>query len=144
MMQAQAFRRVLHGIRQSLTGLSLYSPLSNLSHPQPPAKPPRRMQPHLHLGTFNVQSIGSQRKQYETLPRDLSTYKIDLLGIQETRIAFQSEQKAGTYHLLTLPCSNHWHGIGFAVPPIYAGFFTNTGPNPIKLGFFNYVFLKPS
>ena len=122
MMLAQAFRRVLHGIRQSLTGLSLYSPLSKLSHPQPPAKPPRRMQPrptprHLRSGTFNVQSIGSQRKQYETLPRDLSTYKIDILGIQETRIAFQSEQKAGTYHLFTLPCSNRWHGISFAVAP---------------------------
>ena len=99
MMLAQAFRRVLHGIRQSLTGLSLYSHLSNLSHPQPSVKPPRctqqRPKPrHLGLGTFNVQSIGSQRKQYETLLRDLSTYKIDILGIQETRIAFQSEQKA--------------------------------------------------
>ncbi|OWZ09125.1 RxLR effector protein [Phytophthora megakarya] len=122
-MLAQAFRRTLQSVRQSLTGLSLDIPLSNLSHPQPPAKPSRRSQPrtktsrHLRLGTFNVQSIGSQRKQHETLPRDLSTYTIDILGLQETRIAFQSEQKTGTYHLLTLPCSNRWQGIGFAVAP---------------------------
>ncbi|KAK1946811.1 Craniofacial development protein 2 [Phytophthora citrophthora] len=125
MMLAQAFRRLLHGIRQSLTGLSLslYTPLSNLSHPQPPVNKPRRTQPrtknsrHLCLGTFNAQSIGSQRKQHETLPRDLSTYKIDILGIQETCIAFQSDQKTGTYHLLTLPCSNRWQGLGFAISP---------------------------
>lgn len=122
MMLAQVFQRLLRGIRQFLTSLSLYSPFFNLSHSQPPAKPPRRTQPrpkprNLRLITFNVQSIGSQRKQYETLPRDLSTNKIDILGIQETRIAFQSEQKAGTYHLLTNLCSNRWHGICFAVAP---------------------------
>ncbi|GMF39145.1 unnamed protein product [Phytophthora fragariaefolia] len=68
-------------------------------------------------GTFNVQPIGSQCKQHETLPRDLLTYKVDILGLQETRITYQSEQKTGTYHRLTLPTSNRWHGIGFAIAP---------------------------
>ena len=96
MMLAQAFRRVLHRIRQSLTGLSLNTPLSTLFHPQPPAKPPRRPQPrpksrHLRLGTFNVDSIGYKRKQHETLP-----------------------------------CSNRWHGIGFAVALVTFGSSSTT------------------
>ncbi|POM72235.1 EndonucleaseReverse transcriptase, partial [Phytophthora palmivora] len=46
------------------------------------------------------------------------------------------KQKAGTYHLLTLPCPNRWHGIGFAITPHLRRFLHKYCAQSDRVGFF--------
>ncbi|EGZ12325.1 hypothetical protein PHYSODRAFT_336759 [Phytophthora sojae] len=64
-----------------------------------------------------LSGICSTRKQQDTLPQDLRRYRIDVLGIQETRICTLDKKRIGDYTLLTLPAVQERHGIGFAISP---------------------------
>ncbi|KAE9339024.1 hypothetical protein PF008_g11762 [Phytophthora fragariae] len=69
------------------------------------------------LGTFNVNSIGSERKKLDTLPADLAAYRVDIAALQETKICTEATQSISNYSLITLKCTNPHYGIGFVVAP---------------------------
>ncbi|KAE9084016.1 hypothetical protein PF006_g26562, partial [Phytophthora fragariae] len=74
-MLAGRFKAVLSSICQSLASLSL---TSTPATPSPSSLSPRL----LRLGTFNVNSIGSERKKLDTLPADLAAYRVDIAALQ--------------------------------------------------------------
>ncbi|RLN98610.1 hypothetical protein BBJ28_00008321 [Nothophytophthora sp. Chile5] len=91
-------------------------------HPLVKTHPPRRTNPpdrtnRLRIGTFNVQSLGSLFKQLDTLLQDLRRYRIDILGLQETKLYDLGRFDIDNYTLLTLPAQEKCHGVGFAVSP---------------------------
>ncbi|OWZ22360.1 LOW QUALITY PROTEIN: hypothetical protein PHMEG_0002950 [Phytophthora megakarya] len=130
------FRQTLHGVCQSLSNLTI-SPgpaQVTLKHPTKRSQSLSR----LRIGTYNVQSIVSQR-QLDLLPEDLRWYRIDILGLQKTHLFSEGELHLGGYDLLTLPTTERRYGIGFA-PVIYPHTLTDIEPTPTASVFSNFAF----
>ncbi|KAE9088415.1 hypothetical protein PF010_g19389, partial [Phytophthora fragariae] len=121
------FKAVLSSICQSLTSLSLTST---------PATPsPRSLSPRLlRLGTFNVNSIGSERKKLDTLPADLAAYRVDIAAHQETKICTEATLSIGNYSLITLKCTNPHYGIDFVVVPHLRRYVTSAWAVSDRIG----------
>ncbi|KAE9335802.1 hypothetical protein PF008_g13320 [Phytophthora fragariae] len=126
-MLAGRFKAVLSSICQSLTSLSL---TSTPATPSPSSLSPRL----LRLGTFNVNSIGSERKKLDTLPADLAAYRVDIAALQETKICTEATQSIGNYFLITLKCTNPHYGIGFVVVPHLRRYVTSAWAVSDRIG----------
>lgn len=137
-MLAARFWQALQGLCSSLAGLHI-SP-STAPAPTPtnsfsPA-PPRRLRRsnRFRLGTFNVQSLGSHHKQDDTLTQDIRRYRIDVLGLQETKIFTLDQRLIGDYTLLTLPATEERQGVGFAISPRIRPYLTRFWAHSDRIG----------
>ena len=69
-----------------------------------------------NVATFNLRGLAKRGKKQQ-LVRDIEKYQVDAFCLQETKIKKDKDQlqriKGAT--LITLECSNQWHGNGFLI-----------------------------
>ena len=74
---------------------------------------------NIRVGTFNVCGLNSIFKQ-ECLVKDMQRYGIDIICMQETKMAKEVDKMVGKYRLLSFPSSTtRWYGNGSSLLHAY-------------------------
>ena len=68
----------------------------------------------LRIGTFNVRGIASNTAR-NLLDEDISTYKLDVVCLQETKIKDGCDSVHKASRILCFETSKHQYGLGFAI-----------------------------